>query len=130
VSSVYRWLERFSTQRTLAALEDQRGQGRPLLWNEELAELVESALAQPPLRLGYYANSWTVPLLQAFLAVYHPGQEVSTSTLRRHLKAAGYVWKRFRYVLEPDPEAEKKTPDCAANTRLARIHPGAGARRN
>jgi len=87
---------------------------------------VASALAQAPRELGYPANAWNVPLLQAFLSVYHPEQEVSTATLRRRLKAAGYVWKRFRYVLAPDPEEEKKTPDFAANTGFARAHRAAG----
>lgn len=124
--SVHRWMQRFASGHSLSALEHHRGQGRPSQWNEELTGLVEAALARAPLRLGYHANSWTVPLLQAFLAVYHPEQEVSTSTLRRHLKAAGYVWKRFRYVLAPDPEAEKKTLAFAANTGFARGHRASG----
>jgi transposase len=124
--SVYRWMERFADGHSLDALEDRRGQGRPCNWSEELAGLVESALAQPPHQLGYPANSWTVPLLQAFLAVFHPEQKVSLSTLRRRLRESGYVWKRFRYVLAPDPEEEKKTPDFAANTGFARHHGAAG----
>jgi hypothetical protein len=110
----------------LAALADHRGQGRPPNWSEDLESLVAGALAQPPCELGYPSNTWTVPLLQAFLAVYHPEQEVSTATLRRRMKAAGYVWKRFRYVLAPDPEEEKKTLAFAANTGFARAHHASG----
>jgi transposase len=124
--SVHRWMERFASEHKPSALEDHRGQGQPPNWSEDLESLVESALAQAPRELGYPANSWTVPLLQAFLSVYHPQQEVSLSTLRRRLRELGYVWKRFRYVLAPDPEAEKKTPDFAANTGFARAHRAAG----
>jgi transposase len=124
--SVYRWAERFAASHSLAALADHRGPGRPPNWSEELESLVETALAQQPHQLGYPANSWTVPLLQAFLAVYHPEQTVSLSTLRRRLRESGYVWKRFRYVLAPDPEAEKKTPDFATITGFACLHGAAG----
>ncbi|SRR5581483_256280 len=128
-SSIHRWAQQFAArQKPLVALADHRGQGRPPNWSEDLESLVESALAQRPVELGYPANTWNVPLLQAFLSVYHPEQEVSTATLRRRLKAAGYVWKRFRYVLVPDLEEEKKTPDFAANTGFACAHraPGGG----
>jgi transposase len=126
-SSVYRWMERFAAGHRLGALEDQRGQGRPPQWSAELERLLESALIRPPRQFGYPANSWTAPLLQAFLAAYHPEQEVSLSTLRRRLKESGYVWKRFRYVLAPDPEAEKKTADFAPNPGLAPVHRAVGA---
>src|SRR6185312_4529742 len=125
-----RWMQRLASGHSLASLEQQPGQGRPCQWSQELTDWVEAALSQAPLHLGYHANSWTVPLLQAFLAVYHPQEPVSASTLRRHLKALGYVWKRFRYVLIPDPEAEKKTPYSAANTGFARRHRALGRGRN
>jgi transposase len=120
--SVHRWMQRLASGHKPSALEDHRGQGRPPRWNEELAGWVEAALVRRPSELGYPANGWTVPLLQAFLAVYHPGQEVSASTLRRHLKASGYVWKRLRYVLAPDPAAEKKTLAFAPNSGPACGH--------
>jgi transposase len=128
--SVHRWMQRFASGHGLSALQDHRGQGQPPHWSGELADWVAAALAQLPADWGYPANSWTVPLLQAFLAVYRPEQPVSASTLRRHLKASGYVWKRLRYVLAPDPEEEKKTPDFAANTGFARSHRAPGRRRN
>jgi transposase len=121
-SSVHRWMQHFAASPRSAALADHRGQGRPSHWNEDLSGWVETTLARRPSELGYPANRWTVPLLQAFLAVYHPEQAVSLSTLRRHLREAGYVWKRFRYVLAPDPEAEKKTLAFAPNPGLACDH--------
>jgi transposase len=126
--SVYRWVERFAAFQRPEALVRRRGQGRPRIWSEDLAQLLAAALAQSPLQLGYSANTWTVPVLQAFLAVYLPGQEVSPRTVRRRLKESGYVWKRFRYVLAPDPEAEKKTPDFAANSGFARAYGTFGRR--
>ncbi|MDB6125214.1 MAG: transposase, partial [Pedosphaera sp.] len=120
--SVYRWVERFAASHRPEALSHQRGQGRPRIWSEDLAQLLASALAQSPRQLGYSANTWTVPVLQAFLAVYLPGQEVSARTVRRRLRESGYVWKRFRHVLAPDPEAEKKTPAFAANSSFARAY--------
>lgn len=124
--SVYRWVDRYATSQQPEALEDQRGQGRPRIWNEDLANGLEAALARSPLQLGYPANSWSVPLLQSFLSVYYPELEVSTRTVRRRLKELGYVWKRFRYVLAPDPEAEKKTPSPVANPGAARWHSASG----
>jgi transposase len=129
--SVHRWMQRFDAGCTVAALEDRRRQKPPADWNQELTGLVESALAQSPLQLGYpAANTWTVPLLQAFLAVYLPEQPVSPSTLRRCLKDLGYVWKRFRYVLAPDPETEKKTLASAPNPGFAGANRALGAGRN
>jgi transposase len=128
--SLQRWRKRFVCFRRPAALKDHRGQGRPPIWDESLSELLEAALDQPPFRMGYPANTWTVPVLQALLAVSFPDREVSTWTVRRHLRALGYAWKRFRYVLAPDPEAEKKTPDTAANTGPGPWHCTFGRGRN
>ena len=57
---------------------------------------------------GYPDTSWTTPLLQRELEtrVRNPG-------VGRHgpawpLPRLGYTWKRPRYVLDPDPEREKK----------------------
>lgn len=107
--SVYRWINRYQAAGgQVQALEQRPVAGRPAKWNRDLQDLLESALAQPPVEIGYPANTWTLPLLQAFLAVFLPGQEVSISTLRRRLREMGYVWKRFRHVLPPDPQEEKK----------------------
>jgi hypothetical protein len=56
------------------------------------------------------ANVWTVPLLQEHLR--HEGwRPFGDRTLRRELHDLGYTWKGSRFVLAPDPELEKKTPD-------------------
>lgn len=117
--SIYRWLDRYCPRHHIGSLEHQSGQGRPKLWNEEVNSLLESAMKQPPLSLGYPADGWTAPLLEAFLSFHFPGQPFSADTVRRRLKDLGYVWKHGRYVLPPDPEEEKKTLDFAPNTCLA-----------
>jgi transposase len=127
-SSVYRWIERYAQAGKPEALERKPGQGRPPKWNESLEELLQRTLAEPPMKIGYPANGWTLPLLQAFLSISYPGQELSTSTLRRYLRRMGYVWKRFRHTLAPDSEAEKKTPDFTPDQGFARKHRVVGPR--
>jgi transposase len=124
--TIYRWIARYTQSQNATSLKQQPGQGRPPEWNEELSELLESALAQPPVCLGYPANGWTASLLQAFLSFQISGPMVSTRTIRRRLKELEYVWKRGRYQLPPDPEAEKKTLDFEPNTLIAQRRTAAG----
>lgn len=72
--------------------------------------LLRAALGQRPDAAGYPAMNWTVPLLRDYLG-RRGGRWLSPDTIRRELDRIGYVWKRFRYVLPADPEAEKKTAD-------------------
>ena len=62
---------------------------------------------QPPDHFGYPATGWTVPLLQSHLA-HWALTDLSDATLRRQFHALGYVWKRPRYVLDPDPRRAAK----------------------
>jgi transposase len=64
-------------------------------------------LDQPPDRFGYSATGWTVPLLQSHLARWDL-DGFCDATVRRQLHALGYVWKRPRYVLDPDPRRAAK----------------------
>src|SRR4051812_23733799 len=124
---VQRWRSRYLAGGGLAALRQQPGQGRPSVWNADLAGQLQAALAHRPDELGQLAMNWTVPLLQAAL----PGEPaLSAATLRRRLHTLGYVWKRFRYVLAPDPEREKKTQNPPANPRFARAGRPPGPGRN
>src|SRR5207248_9503630 len=104
-----------------AALVERRGQGRPRRGAEDSLALVRSARAGAPRAWGYQATEGTVPLLQDHLA-RQGGAGVSATTLRRELHRRGYVWKRPRYALHPDPEREKKTADLPPG-------PGQGAAR-
>ena len=80
--------------------------------------MLEALLDRRPDQLGYFAVNWTVPLFQDALAAY-TDQRPSADTIRRELDRLGYVWKRSRYVLDPDCEREKKTPDPPEGPRLA-----------
>ena len=128
--SVQRWVARFRRQATLEALRHQPGQGRPRRWDQALEARLEAALRQRPTDFGYAATGWTVPLLQQWLAGNRPGPPLSVATLRRRLRERDYVWKRFRYVLNPDPQREKKTPDPPANWGLGPAYRALGPGRN
>src|SRR6478735_6687068 len=52
-SSIHRWIQQFAAGHNVAALKDHRGQIHPPHRSEEVASLLESALAHPPARLGY-----------------------------------------------------------------------------
>ena len=113
--SVHHWLDAYRRAGDPRALADADRPGRPALGGAGLGRLLRAALAEAPDCLGYPAANWTVPLLREYLG-REEGLPVSDATLRRRLHGLGYVWKRYRYVLPPDPQAEKKTP-----------HPPAGA---
>lgn len=125
--SVYNWARAFETGGSTAALEDHYGGGRPTVWTEELETLLLTALQQRPDQFGYPGPNWTVPLLQAYLERCS-GQRVSDDTIRRHLRCLDYVWKRFRYVLPPDPEREKKTRPSATAENPAAAERALGGR--
>jgi transposase len=116
--SVYHWIDRYDQDRDPACLADHRGGNRPSLWTEELQAVLRSSLGQRPDHFGYQAVEWTVALIQEHLARW-TGTRPAATTIRRRLHAFGYVWKRPRYVLDPDPEREKKTADSPGNPPLA-----------
>ena len=128
--SVQRWVVRFRRQATLEALRHQPGQGRPRRWDPALEARLEAALRQRPTDFGYAATGWTVPLLQQWLADDGAGSRFSAATLRRRLRERDYVWKRFRYVLNPDPQREKKTLDPPPNSGLGPPDRALGPGRN
>jgi transposase len=105
--SVYNWWQAFTRCPRPETLYDDFGGGRPMLWTEQAQALLSECLAQRPQELGYLGMNWTVPLLRECL-YDRTGLLLSDDTIRRRLRGLGYVWKRFRYVLPPDPEREKK----------------------
>ena len=116
--SIYNWVEAYCQTRTPAALADEPGRGRPPLLDEDGEHLLEALLAGSPQDLGYPHTSWTVPLLQDALQL-GTGRQPSDKTIRRTLRRLDYVWKRPRYVLDPDPELEKKKTLAQANQAVA-----------
>src|SRR4051794_34746587 len=128
--SVQRWIIRYRRQADFEALRHQPGQGRPSRWDHTLEARLQVALRQRPTDFGYVGTGWTVPLLQQWLAGSRSGQRFSEATIRRRLRERGYVWKRFRYVLSPAPQREKKTPAAPSNPGLGRAHRALGPGRN
>jgi len=115
--TVYNWLARYMMTREPVSLAEQERPGRPTVWSERLRQRLRKLLDTSPDQCGYYATNWTVPLLQEELS--HAGLDVADDTVRRELAQLGFVWKRSRYVLLPDPEEEKKTANSPGNPRVA-----------
>jgi transposase len=125
--SVYNWLASYTTTSDPARLRDAPRSGRPPHWRlEAQARLADASSVQPD-QLGYLAVNWTVPLLQDHLE-RTCNMRFSDDTIRRALHGLGYVWKRYRYVLDEDPQLEKKTPDSWPIAQLASTQCGAGGR--
>jgi transposase len=116
--SVYNWACSFAACQDPAALRGRYGVGRPTAWSDELEALLLAALQRRPDELGDAGVNWTIPLLQEHLS-RRGGVWLSDDTIRRRLDRLGYVWKRYRYVLPPDPEREKKTRDPEAAAGIA-----------
>lgn len=116
--SIHHWIDSYCEVYDLAALEDDPRSGRPSLWTEDSKAVLRTLLDRSPDEFGYFAVNWTVPLLQEQLE-HSTGRHFSDDTIRRGLQSLGYVWKRGRYVLEPDPELEKKTPDSPPHPQFA-----------
>jgi transposase len=123
--SVYNWLQAYEQMPRPDALQDRYGIGRPSLWNETSAQLLQNGLRHRPENLGYVGLNWTVPLLREYL-YDDAGMWLSEDTIRRQLQRLGYVWKRYRYVLPPDPEREKKTRHPPSPGAVAAAQCGVG----
>lgn len=116
--SVYRWIEAYRQSREPTALWEGEHPGRPSFWDGERQALLRCLLEHQPDQCGYFAVNWTVPLLKEQLEC-STGLSVSDDTIRREMRRLGYVWKRGRYELAPDPELEKKTTDSEADPQFA-----------
>jgi transposase len=127
--SVHNWVAAYTRHPDPAALADGLREGRPPLLTADGAGWLRLLLARPPQWLGYPAANWTVPLLRQALH-RDTGQRPSGDTVRRTLHRLGYVWKRPRYVLAPDPEREKKKARPAADRGPAAAERGAGRGRD
>jgi len=108
--TVYRWAEQVTTRSIWAAwgpvdLIDHGG--RPNRWDEEFDEIIEVLLSYTPDQFGYSCTSWTTPLIRAHFFQWF-GEKFSNDTIARRLHELGYVWKRARYVLDPDPKRSQK----------------------
>jgi transposase len=127
--SIYNWIGRYCQQGNVVALANNYGVGRPSVWTEERSGLLETLMQSSPQTWGYFAVDWTVPLLQEQI-VHSTGQQFAEDTIRRELHRLGYVWKRGRYTLLPDPELEKKTANSPKSPAFAASKRSVGGRRN
>jgi transposase len=127
--SVHNWAAAFAREPDPAVLRDEDRSGRPPVLDEQAEGFLPSLMGQSPQDLGYPHADWTVPLLQQELE-RGLGLRPSDETVRRGLRRLGYVWKRPRYVLDPDPEREKKTADSLADPGFAAAERRAGPRRD
>src|SRR5919202_2114664 len=105
--SIYNWVRAYTAAHDPGDRADPPRPGRPTFWTEEAQSLLRALLRHAPDQLGYPGVNWTVPLLREALHA-GTGRWVSDDTIRRALDRLGYTWKRPRYVLDPDPELEKK----------------------
>jgi transposase len=105
--SVYNWLDRYLLAPTPRAMRDRRGYGHHTAWDDDLLAVLRSAVERPPGDRGYRDLEWTVGLLRQHRARWE-GRSWSDRTVRRQLHHLGYVWKRPRYVLQPDRYRARK----------------------
>jgi transposase len=125
--TIYYWIEAYLQDHDPASLADGERTGRPSLWDDGLDRRLRAAMARSPQDLGYPSVDWTVPVLREHLAG-RCGWSPSDDTIRRAIRRLGYVWKRPRYVLEPDPELEKKNGGSAARSAGSRPGPSSWPR--
>lgn len=115
--SIYNWMESYASRHHPEDLADRERSGRPPRWTAEVQTVLQECLKWPPDSWRYQAVSWTVPLLQTWL-IEQTGLAFSESAIRQHLHRLGYTWKRSRYMLQPDPEREKKKTDLPQNSAV------------
>jgi transposase len=128
--SVSNWVGAYALAHDPTALADADRPGRPPLLAEDADDLLRRLLGCSPQDLGYPATTWTVPLLQEQIQ-HETGQRPSDDTVRRKLHQLDYVWKRPRYVLDPDPELRgKKEAHPPADQAVAAAERGAGPGRD
>jgi transposase len=127
--SVHNWVAAYARDPVPAALTARPREGRPPLLTADGVGWLRLLLARPPQSLGYPAANWTVPLLCDALH-RDTGRRPSEDTVRRALHRLGYVWKRPRYVLAPDPDREKKKTRPAADRGPAAAERRAGGGRD
>ena len=111
-ATIHNWINWYMAKDTFINLSDRDRTGRPSIWNLEIDAHLSDALASDPGEYGYMAVGWTVELLRQHLKT-SAGITASADSIRDRIHAKGFVWKRPRYILQPDPERdEKKLGSC------------------
>jgi len=125
--SVHNWISRYRHGKRPTALRDAQKSERPRKADEAVEALVRALMVISPQHCGYHAKHWTIPLLRDQVR-QNLDRQCGEMTMRRCLHRLGYVWKRPRYVLAPDPQREKKKPAAARTWQLAGAQRDIGGR--
>jgi transposase len=106
--TIYNWVNCYLEEHAAAALFDEPRAGRPPMAPGITAARIKREFGRDPLRLGYQATVWTVPLFTAHLSRRYRCR-LSPDTLRRRMRQLGLRWKRPRYVYaEKEPHLPQK----------------------
>ena len=109
------WLQRYA-QEGPDGLVDRPRSGRPA--REPLAQqIVDAQASQPPATRGLAQSCWTVGLLAAYLLSTF-GLRLSPTSVRRHLRAAGWRWARPRLAPATHAPGRQRKTDPAAALKL------------
>jgi transposase len=104
--TIRKWLKAYHGQ-GLSGLDNAPPPGRPATKAHKLDQHLDGLLAQPPNAYGYIEAGWTVDLLRDYLGQHD--LDVSDATVRRALKAGGWVYKRCTIGMpKPAPTADEK----------------------
>ena len=112
--SIYAWVRQHRRAHRADILLRRSGSGRSTLCGDDEERVIAQALESYPIDWGYSSYAWTAPILCRHL-FRMTGVSVTPRTVRRALLTLGYAWKRPRYLLAPDPDAEKKTLNSPKN---------------
>ena len=106
--TIYNWVNCYLHEHAAAALVDEPRAGRPPVAPGITAARIKREFGRDPLRLGYQATVWTVPLFTAHLSRRYRCQ-LSPDMLRRRMRQLDLRWKRPRYVYaEKEPHLPQK----------------------
>jgi transposase len=116
--TVRTWLHRYQ-QHGPDGLADRPRPGRPS--RRRLARpLLEAQVALSPDQAGLVQGCWTVGLLTQVLTRQH-GLHLSTSSVRRYLRADGWRWARPRLAPATAAPLDQRKEDPAAELKLALV---------
>ena len=112
------WLHRYQ-QAGPPGLDDRPRPGRPP--TDRLArQIVDTQASNPPPHSGLVHASWTVGLLATFRRTRFR-LALSPSSVRRHLKAAGWRWARPRLAPASHAPGRQRKGDPEAPLKLKRL---------
>ena len=104
--TIRKWLRAYQPQ-GVQGLSNTPPPGRPPLQGGDLEHQLENLLAHSPSHYGYLEAGWTVDMIRDYFR--QEGLTLSDATVRRRLKAGGWVYKRFAKTLpHKAPSAEQK----------------------